>query len=101
VEQVVDFLDRYVGEPIMHINEFQQIKPSGDHIYEMKMTDVRIYGWFPAPKMFVAVEGALKVETKVAGTVTRLRKRVTMFRGALSLPQPDSVRHKINVRELL
>ena len=101
VEQVTDFMDRFVGEPVMHINDFQQIKPTGAHVYEMKTTDVRIYGWFPAARLFIAVEGALKADTKTAGTVTAIRKRVEVFRSGLALPSPDSVRHEINVRELL
>lgn len=101
VEQIADFMDRFVGEPVMHINDFQQIKPAGAHVYEMKTTDVRVYGWFPAARVFIAVEGALKAETTAAGTVTAIRKRVEAFRSGLALPSPDSVRHEINVRELL
>jgi len=101
LEQLTDFMDRFVGEPTMHINDFQQIKPSGVAVYEMKTTDVRIYGWFPARRVFIAVEGALKADTKIGGTVDAIRKRVTAFRVSLKLPQPDFVRHSLNVRELL
>jgi len=101
LEQLVDFMDRFVGAPTMHINDFQQIKPAGEAVYEMKTTDVRVYGWFPARRIFIAVEGVLKRDSKIAGTVTAIRKRVTAFRSSLLLPQPDAARHEINVRELL
>lgn len=100
-EQLTDFMDRFVGEPTMHINDFQQIKPAGAAVYEMKTTDVRVYGWFAARRVFIAVEGALKRDTKTAGTVTAIRKRVTEFRVSIKLPQPDFARHEFNVRELL
>jgi hypothetical protein len=91
-----------VGEKDMEIGDFYNIIPGRDHVYEMRTTDVRLYGWFPRRRIFIAVCGALKADTKGRKAVEKHRQAVLAARKAMAFPEPDSVRHTINVRtELL
>ncbi|WP_156176716.1 hypothetical protein [Kiloniella spongiae] len=99
--QVIAFFDEFVGNiNAKFVSDFQNLNPQGDDVYEMRITDVRIFGWFLIPGVFIAVSGVLKREAKGKSLKPYLKK-VIKVREGLKLHQPDSVRSKVGIHELL
>jgi hypothetical protein len=64
-EQVVAMFEHFVGTPTFTgVGYFQLLIPQFDGVYEMKMTDVRVFGWFPAKSNFIAAYGDMKSNLK-------------------------------------
>jgi hypothetical protein len=100
-EQVYAIFTEYVYESgFSGVGDFVNIIPQSQGVYEMKTTDVRIFGWFYRPCQFVAVVGDLKKNLIGTNLVSTHRKTVTGFRKSFHLDKPEFVRNQ-HVRELL
>lgn len=100
-EQVEDLFDSFVGDTrYSGVGDFQNIKPGGDGVYEIKTPCVRVFGWFPLYRGFVAVCAQLKDRLDTAG-YDRCRRDTVAFRRGLGLPQPDFIRGQGHVSRLL
>ncbi len=45
------------GEEIQYSRHFKDLMPQADEVWELKMVDVRIFGWIYRPRVFIAVFG--------------------------------------------
>ena len=99
-DQVEAFFDRFLTDEHMSgVGDFQNITPQSHGVYEMKTTDVRMFGWFYRKGIFIAARGCMKKDVK--GNYDAERKVVEIFRDSLDLPPPSFIRGKLNVREIL
>lgn len=100
LEQVAGAFDRFVGDPnLTGTGEFVCITPQSSRIYEVKMTDVRVFGFFPCPRRFVVTSVALKKNLKGVGSkVKRHRKHAESLAKSMGLPR---IKGEYNVRNLL
>lgn len=61
VEQVVSIMGLYCGgSPLAYDVDVKVLDPIGHFVWELKTEDVRIFGWFYQPKVFIAAFGELK-----------------------------------------
>lgn len=99
-EQVVNALDRLATDPSFpSAGMLVNIHPQGEGVYELKLTDVRILGFFPLKGEFVAVTADLKKNLKGNPQgVKSLKRQVVTARQHFALPYR---RHSINVRNEL
>ncbi|MGQ3047810.1 MAG: hypothetical protein ACT6Q8_18680 [Niveispirillum sp.] len=60
-EQVDRVLWEFVtGKPLVYNQGAKNLDPMIDGVWELKTTDVRIFGWFAARNTFIATNGALR-----------------------------------------
>lgn len=77
------------GDPFYEDEEFTLMKPIENDVYELRSPDLRIYGWFRSPGIFIAVLGDTMERThSVAGLASAYRKEVEDRREALDLDEP-------------
>ena len=102
VEQVFEILDRYVKGRAMERSEMKKMEPIGEHVWAFKPQDVRIFGYFYRPKVFIAVCGEMKknlVPTK-GKTTNQLykpfRQKVLNFRDGIDLDQPKYMKEGLH-----
>ncbi len=76
------------GDRMYHSTDFNKLRPQGDHVWEMKMTDVRVFGYFYRPKFFVGVCGNLAGTIKKQRHYEHYRKQVKAFRKRVPLDPP-------------
>lgn len=93
-EQVENMFTQFVSNPgFTGVGDFISIKPQAQGVYEMKTTDVRVFGWFYRPQQFIAVTGEMKKRLKGRrDLVAGYRKMVEGFRTKLDLDPPPFVR---------
>lgn len=71
---------------------FWHMRPHKDDIYELKTADLRIFGWFYRPRVFVAALAATFEETHdVPGVHAKYRDDVIKMRDDLDLEPPKWV----------
>jgi hypothetical protein len=88
-EQVDDLIHRFVtGEPLADGQDLHPLTPVVDCVWELKTIDVRIFGWFPARDVFVAVNGGMAKRIKDLRMYPGYRDEVRMFRDRLDLDEP-------------
>jgi hypothetical protein len=98
VEQV--FYDFIVGRPMAYSVNYRKLEPHYQHIWELKTLDVRIFGWLPRNRHFLAVCGDLK-DNLTSGKLYKPHvKTVSDFRSSLDLNDPKSV-HGVVANDVL
>lgn len=89
-EQVSTIMDEYTRGEILTRPESRKLdKPPacGEHVWELKTEDVRIFGYFYRPRQFIAVSGETKVKLLKFGYASYIRK-VLQFRENCNLTPP-------------
>ena len=94
------FHDFVYAKDFTGVGHFVNIMPQGDGVYEMKTTDVRVFGWFYRRVQFIAHSGALKSDIKGTRAVDRIRREVVKARNRLNLDQPAFIRSS-KIHELI
>lgn len=88
-EQVNEgFYEFVVGHEMIYGEDCRKLEPVGEHVWELKTTDVRVFGWFPRRSTFVAVAGAMKKNLKKFKNYQPFIASVVTFRDALPLDDP-------------
>ena len=88
-EQLYDLFRRFLsGGRLEYENEFHELKPLELDVWELKTTDVRIFGWFVGKCVFVAVSADLKNRITELGLYPGYRDEVVRFRDKLDLDEP-------------
>lgn len=98
-EQVEQLFYEYVlGKPMAYSVGYRKLDPHGQHIWELKTEDMRVFGWFVKKKYFVATSGEFKDKLsreKQKVSTNKLYKPfiegVWNFREALDLDQPKFI----------
>lgn len=93
IEQVVSVFDQIAGDPAFRgVGDFVRLHPQYQGVYEVKVTDVRVFGWFPACRNFIACSGEMKRRTKGNFRLVREHVRAAIrCRERLHLDEPKFV----------
>ncbi|MNT60222.1 hypothetical protein D3C72_1977880 [compost metagenome] len=91
------------GEALAEETEFRLMRPLESDIYELKSADLRFFGWFYRPGIFIAVAADTmeRVHT-IEGLSSGYRNAVSAARDAIDLDPPKhlegaSVSHVFSV----
>lgn len=91
-EQLAVFLRRWVsGQEIKYDRMFKDLQPMTDEVWEIKTTDLRIFGWIPQRRRFIAVVGGYADDYKPPGRkklYVEEKAKVLAARAALDLDEP-------------
>ena len=88
-EQLYDLLRRFLsGGRLEYGHDLHELEPLEHDVWELKTTDVRIFGWFPGKCEFVAVSADLKKSIMDSGLYPGYRDEVVKFRDQLDLDEP-------------
>lgn len=91
-EQAEQILYEYVvGLPMAYGVHYKKLEPHGQHTWEFRTPDVRLFGWVPQKAHFVVVRGALKNQVKRFRDYAPYIADVVTFRASLDLNEPKSV----------
>lgn len=77
-----------IGRPLFYGRDRRKLDPLMRHVWELKTPDVRIFGWLPKPRHFIAVCGEMRRNLKPAAKYQPHIERVVQFRDALELDHP-------------
>lgn len=99
-EQLVERLRQWMsGDPMEYGRMFHDMRPHGDHVWEIKTADLRIFGWMYRRREFIAVRGGYaddyKEPTKTKSYADE-RRQVIQAREALPLDGAKFVTGEFN-----
>jgi hypothetical protein len=80
-----------IGRPMAYSVDYRKLDPLPAHVWELKTTDVRLFGWFAKKAIFVLVCGELKAHLKKRREYTPFVERVVVFRRRLDLDEPKAI----------
>jgi hypothetical protein len=93
LEQVDEALYEFVrGDPMVYGTDCRKLEPHTEAIWELKTTDVRIFGWFPRKSTFLMVGGALRADLSKFAAFKPYIDSVIRFRSALCLDDPKALK---------
>lgn len=99
LEQALNAMSQYVYEDRPFCGDYVNVVPQNKGVYEIKAGDIRLFGFFAGPKLFIGCAVVMKNELKmVERSVADAIRCVERQRKASGL---DFKRHKTNVMELL
>lgn len=88
-EQVEQRLYDYcLGRPLAYDRDRKLLTPAGFSVWELKTTDVRLFGWLPLRRHFIAVCGEMKRNLRTIGSYRPFIDQVVAFRSDLDLDPP-------------
>jgi hypothetical protein len=88
-EQVEQRLYEYcLGRPMTYDRDRKVLAPQHHYVWEIKTPDVRLFGWLPAPRHFIAVCGEMKARLAPNAKYKPFIDRVVAFRDNLDLDLP-------------
>jgi len=94
-EQVDDLLSRFVaGDALSHGRpggDLAELEPLDHDVWELRTTDIRIFGWFVCRDVFVAVAGDTAERVKRIRLYAGYRDEVARTRERLPLDKPKRV----------
>lgn len=93
-EQLVAFLDDVYcpGEPLTYENQFKPLTHIKDGIWELKTTDLRLFGWFWRKDCFVASACGYKATlAQIPGLYFGYAAEAERFRDQLDLDGPKFI----------
>jgi len=91
-EQVDECLYEFVrGEPLAYGHRCRKLEPIARGVWELKTTDVRIFGWFPKRATFLMVCGEMKVRLPHFKAYQPYVAHVVTFRDHLDLDDPKAL----------
>ena len=88
VEQA--FYEFAIGRPMAYDVHYKKLDPLLQHIWEFKTEDVRIFGWFPRKRHFLAIGGELKKNLLKKSLYAPHVENVRLFRLNLDLDEPKA-----------
>lgn len=80
--------DYCIGRPLSYDRDRKILRPQGLHIWSLKAPEVRLFGWLPKPRHFIAVCGELKCRLLTERDYAPFIERVRAFRDGLPLDSP-------------
>jgi hypothetical protein len=83
-----------VGRTLVYPEDYRLLEEHRDGVYELKTHDVRIFGWFPRRRHFVAVKGALKSQLPNKGSYQPFIDIVLAVRASMDLDDPKTFKGK-------
>jgi hypothetical protein len=88
-EQIDDLLYRFIsGKSLLDNYDLHALLPDDRCVWELKTSDVRIFGWFPERDTFVGVGGDMARRIKDMKLYGGYRDEVRIFRDRLDLDEP-------------
>ncbi|MET0482541.1 MAG: hypothetical protein ABWZ27_06440 [Aestuariivirgaceae bacterium] len=91
-EQLAQYLDDFVaGEALLVGRQFRTLNHISAGIWELKMADLRVFGWFPAKDCFIAVSGHWTEHVKRHNLYHGLAREAERERDQLALDHPKFV----------
>lgn len=80
------------GESLSEGTEFRLMQPLESDIYELKSADLRFFGWFYRPAIFIAVAAdTMERVHSVAGLSSAYRNAVSAARNEIDLDPPKYI----------
>lgn len=80
-----------IGKRLAYGSEFHPLDPLTASVWELKVADVRLFGWFPKRRHFIIVRAELKEKLRKHSDYAPHIARVVAFRDALDLDEPKAV----------
>jgi len=91
-EQVDELLYQFItGQPLRDKYDLHPLNPDHLGVWELKTTDVRIFGWFQVRDVFIAINGAMAKQLKDLKMYGGYRGEVCQVRDRLDLDEPKYV----------
>ena len=93
-EQVDDLLSRFVAGDALFYGpggDLAELHPLEHDVWELRTTDIRIFGWFVLCDVFIAVAGDTAKRIKDIGLYAGYRNEVVRTRERLPLDEPKRV----------
>ena len=89
-QQLVAFLEIYASdEPLTYGHSFKPLRSRGMGVWEMKMADLRVFGWFPMKDVFIASNASSTQTLKeISGLYGGYINEAVRFRELLDLDEP-------------
>lgn len=90
IMQVLTLFRTYIsGEAMIENEDFKLMLPEENDVYELRTHDVRIYGWFYRPSIFIGVSADTMIQVHtVNGLASGHRNSVVIYRAASTLDPP-------------
>jgi hypothetical protein len=85
------FADFVAGEPLEFRKHIRVIQPWQNGVWEIRTTDLRVFGWFVAKNGFICSSAGLKHQIERHGLYPKHRKRAEAARDRLNLNNPKCV----------
>jgi hypothetical protein len=80
------------GEKLAEGEEFKLMKPKDNDVYELRTADLRIFGWFYRPSVFIATAAdTMENVHSHAGLSSGHRNGVMQVRGSIGLNPPSHI----------
>ncbi|MFQ5534690.1 MAG: hypothetical protein ACE5EM_07715 [Sphingomonadales bacterium] len=100
-EQVNQLFYEFVcGSQMVYDENMKKLKPLGSNVWEMKTTDVRIFGYFYRTAKFIAVCGEMKKRLRRSRAYDPFKAEVGNFMNHVDLNPPKAMRED-NLNALL
>lgn len=92
IEQLDDFLIEFcAGRELMFERQFNPIRHIDNGVWELKMADVRLFGWFHVKDCFICTFGNLAEKVKLHNLYSGYRDQSVLLRNQLALDDPKFV----------
>lgn len=85
------FYDFVVNRPMVYGVHKKLLRPEIRGVWTLRTDDVRVFGWFPAKGIFVAVRGEMKRNLQKIADYDAHIGRVREYRDTLPLDEPKSI----------
>lgn len=82
------FLQFISGKPMSVGRQFKRMRPHERDVFELRTDDLRIFGWFPAKNIFIAVVGDFMENTHGHDLYPGYRDLVVRERELIDLDEP-------------
>ncbi|MBY3136289.1 hypothetical protein [Rhizobium laguerreae] len=80
------------GERLEEGEEFKLMQPQDNDVYELRTADLRIFGWFYRPAIFIATAAdTMENVHSQSGLSSRHRDEVIRVRGTIGLDPPSHI----------
>jgi hypothetical protein len=80
-----------MGKPMAFGVDYRKLEPHGNHVWEFKTLEMRVFGWFPRKAHFLAVCGEFKDNLPNNKAYKPFIEQVIKFREALALDEPKAI----------
>lgn len=95
-EQVEEIFDQFVRGHHMGRNDMKKLEPVGQHVWEFKTEDVRVFGYFYRKQIFIAVCGEMRKKLKPANQKYKhFINQVLKFRNSIDLDEPKYMEEEL------
>jgi hypothetical protein len=92
IEQLDAFLEIYCsGDSIMYERQFKPLRHIDSGVWELKMPDLRMFGWFHVRDCFVCTDCDCATRVKSHQLYSGYRDQAVRFRDSLDLDDPKFI----------